>query len=359
MPVLYVFSIIIALSAGSSWAGDTLLSDLEAEIAEMVERTRPNVVTVYARGLRRTDWVSQGSGRLKFGNRTYWQENVGSGLLFDSEGYVLTMGNVVSGASQIAVGFVESEERRAARLVGLDDRSGVAVIKLEGVSGSRGVVSHAPTGNSDRMRPGHWAIIIGNSFGASSASLGLICGTPQRGGLIQLTARACPGNSGAPVFDSRGRVVGILVGALASPQAFRDRIESVADGRFLPVQAGAASLALPINRARVIAHRLIRRRDPGEGWLGVVSRPEERDIEIQGGVPISRVIPDSPADRAGLRPGDLVLEYGRHRILDLYDLVSRVKYTSAGTSVDIQIQRGDQRIELPVEIGRRSAEGTR
>ena len=330
------------------------MSDLEAEIAEMVERTRPNVVTVYARGLRRTDWVSQGSGRLKFGNRTYWQENVGSGLLFDSEGYVLTMGNVVSGASQIAVGFVESEERRAARLVGLDDRSGVAVIKLEGGPGT-----YSPLGNSDRMRPGHWAIIIGNSFGASSASLGLICGTPQRGGLIQLTARACPGNSGAPVFDSKGRVVGILVGALASPQTFRDRIESVAGGRFLPAQAGAASLALPISRARGIAHRLIRRHDPGEGWLGVVSRSEERDIEIQGGVPISRVIPDSPADRAGLRPGDLVLEYGRHRVLDLYDLVSRVKYTSAGTSVDIQIQRGDQRIELPVEIGRRSAEGTR
>ena len=354
MHIVHVFMII--LGVGISWGEETLLSELESEIAEMVARSRPSVVTVYARGVRRPDWTAPTIGRSPLDARAYWQENVGSGLVIDPDGHVLTMGNVVSGASDIAVRFVESEGRRTARLVGLDKRSGIAVIKLEDLFGSG-----ASFGDSDRLRPGHWAIIMGNSFGTSSASLGLICERPDRGGLIQLTARACPGNSGAPVFDSRGQVVGILIAALTSPQAPADDATPPAveqESGLLAADTGAASLALPINRARTIAQRLIQRSRPAPGWLGVVSR-SDGSSGIQGGVPIVRVLPGSPADRAGLVPDDVILAYDRHRILDVYELMDRVEHTAAGTAVDLEIQRGEERMTLPVRIGRQDAEVTR
>jgi len=356
MQILYVFSIIVILRVGTVWGDETLLRELEAEIAEMVERSGPSVVTVYARGVRRPDWTFPGIGRSRFDARAYWQENVGSGLVFDPDGHILTMGNVVSGAAHIAVRFIESEKRRTARLIGLDKRSGIAVIKLEGISGNS-----SRFGDSDRLRPGHWAIIVGNSFGTSSTSLGLICGRAYRGGLIQLTARASPGNSGAPVFDSRGRVVGILVAALTGPYASGDENGASApeqEGPRLVARTGAASLALPINRARTIAQRLIERSRPSPGWLGVVSR-SDGSSGIQGGVPIVQVIPGSPADRAGLLPDDVILEYGRHRVLDLYDLINRVQRTAVDTHVEFGVQRGEERITLPVKIGRQDAEVTR
>ena len=352
----FVHVLTIILRVGTIWGEETLLSELESEIAEMVARSRSSVVTVYAKGVRRPDWTSPAIGRSPLDARVYWQENVGSGLVIDPDGHVLTMGNVVSGATDIAVRFVESEGRRTARLVGLDKRSGIAVIKLEDLSGSR-----ASFGDSDQLRPGHWAIIMGNSFGTSSASLGLICERPDRGGLIQLSARACPGNSGAPVFDSRGEVVGILIAALTSRQVSRDDAAPPAvepRGGLLGADTGAASLALPINRARTIAQRLIQRSRPAPGWLGVVSRPDGSS-GIQGGVPVVRVLPGSPADRAGLAPDDVILEYDRHRVLDLYDLIDRVKHTAAGTAVDLEIQRGEERVTLPVKIGRQDAEVTR
>jgi serine protease Do len=330
--VIRVHLLLLCFVPTTAKAQGTLLREMEAELAAIVQQVHPSVVTILARRPR------QSSETLIPGEeRILWQRNIGSGVIFDREGYILTTTHVVDHATDILVSFVSGGEA-AARLIGSDPESQVAVIKVD----QKCAVS-AKLSDSNRLRPNHWAVILGNSSGLfPSASLGLICGWRDESGLFQIAAPSSPGISGAPVFNSSGEVVGMIVFAIAD------------GGATLSASGGTsgASLAVPINRARMVAHSLVRYGYVEYGWLGVGFAKGDTESEVTG-VRLAHVFEDSPAMAAGLRRGDLILYYGNVPVRSVYHLAEMVRSTLPGTRIPIRIQRDGRQVTCSVIIGSR------
>ncbi|MBI4530306.1 MAG: trypsin-like peptidase domain-containing protein [Candidatus Latescibacteria bacterium] len=313
-------------------AQGTLLREMEAELAAIVQQVHPSVVTIVAHQPRQFDETL-----IPGEEKVLWQRNIGSGVIFDQEGYILTTTHVIDQATDILVSFVSGGEAPA-RLIGGDTESQIAVIKVD----QRCVVS-AKLSDSNYLRLNHWAVILGNSSGLfPSASLGLICGWRDESGLFQIAAPSSPGISGAPVFNSSGEVVGIIVFAI------------VDGGAVLSPSGGTsgASLAVPINRAKMVVHSLIQHGYVEYGWLGVgFAKGDDGSATI--GVRLSHVFGESPAMAAGLRRGDLILQYGNVTVRSVYHLAEMVRSTLPGTRIPIRIQRDGRQTMCSVIVGSR------
>jgi len=336
-------------AASSGLAADgRLLRAMEEEIASIVEKNRSCVVSIHTITTRRLNLGQNASGV-----GVTVRHNVGSGVIFDAGGHILTTAEVVRGADQIQVSLA-SGRMVDADLVAMDEDSKVAVVWL------RGKVPHCPRfGDSDRVRTGHYAFILGNAYGTMAPSMGTVAEFHDDDDLIQISGYARPGNSGAAVFNSEGRVIGIVRGILA--QSHQEEA-SGADGAD---EAGwnavpATLLAIPINQAQEVAQRLI-----SGGWLGMEVKFDPRGTaatsqgETDGpadgaGLPIiSKVVADGPADRAGLQLGDLVVFYNGQKIVDGYHLARLVTETPVGREVQVGLLRDEQSVSVQVRVGQR------
>ncbi|MCD6334866.1 MAG: trypsin-like peptidase domain-containing protein [Candidatus Latescibacteria bacterium] len=323
-PSLVLFLLLLTMgpieSPRSAWGENGVLERMEDEIASIVGKARPLVVSI------RADHPEPGrSGR--------WQRNVGSGVVLDSEGHILTAESVIRGAERIEVVAI-SEKKYPAEPVGFDPESGLAVIRVK-----EPAFSASPFGDSDRVQIGRWTLVVGNSMGVVSASaFGLITGFREGGRWIQINTRIYPGNGGAPLFDSKGRLIGIVIGEL-SPH------------RSDPSRPGvpSATLAIPINEARRVARHLIADGEITYGWLGVTAGPVNTSTE-KPQVMVWQVARHSPAHKAGIRRGDLILTYKGHPIKSVWELAHRVRTTSVGQVVNIGLRRADRRVSMPVRI---------
>jgi len=219
---------------------------------------------------------------------------VGSGVLIDSKGYIITNYHVVENARKIDVTLSEGQKYKG-RLIGYDKRSDLAVIKIEGDN-----FPYLPLGNSDNLQPGQFAIAIGNPYGLNrTVTLGIISALNRTivepngvrlENLIQTDAAINPGNSGGPLLNIKGEVIGI-----------NTAIRSDAQG---------IGFAIPINKAKEIADKLIKEGKITYPWIGIKGYAIEPDylnyikFPVDKGVVIAEVIPGSPADKAGLKGGD-------------------------------------------------------
>ena len=217
----------------------------------------------------------------------------GSGVIVDAQGYILTNAHVVENAAEIEVGLSDDRKFKAT-LVGRDPKTDLAVLRVEAPTGTLPV---AELGDSDRLRVGQWAIAIGNPFGLDrTVTAGIISATgrTQVGvatyeAFIQTDASINPGNSGGPLLNLQGRVIGINTAIVASGQGI--------------------GFAIPINMAREVMGQLISRGRVVRGWLGIVIQDLTADLAAgfglpdTGGVLISDVMKDSPAETAGMRAG--------------------------------------------------------
>jgi serine protease Do len=275
------------------------------------------------------------------GHRPHKVVSLGSGFIVDPAGFVVTNNHVVDGAKDIEVTLNDGKEYPA-KLIGTDSKTDLALLKVDA---GRPLPS-VPFGNSDATRIGDWVLAVGNPFGlGGSVTAGIVSarGRDIDSGpyddFLQIDASINQGNSGGPTFDAEGEVVGINT-AIASPNG-----GSVGIG-----------FAIPSNLAKPIIAELKSQGHIDRGWLGVAIQEVTPDLaqglglEKPQGALIATVQPNSPAEGAGLKAGDVVREYADRIIETPKDLSRAVAETQAGSVVPIRIWRGAQEEQIKVKI---------
>jgi serine protease Do len=274
------------------------------------------------------------------------QRSLGSGFIVDKDGYILTNRHVVEGADEITVSVGRRDY--PAKLVGKDARTDVALLKIE----PRESLTVLALGNSDQTEVGEWVMAIGNPFGlgGQSVTVGIVSykgraltlgmqGTSVD--MIQTDAAINPGNSGGPLMNTRGEVIGI---------------NTLIITRGLPQSAGVG-FAVPVNIAKDILPQLRERGKVVRGWLGVQIQPISEDMartlrmkDARGAI-VSDVTANSPAEKAGVKPGDVIVAADGHEVEDNGDLSSYIASKAPGTTVRLKVVRDGSTTEIPVPLG--------
>ena len=270
------------------------------------------------------------------------QQGLGSGVVITADGYVVTNHHVIDGADDVSVSLGESSRRYAAKVVGRDPGTDLAVLKIEAEN-----LSPATFADSDQVEVGDMVLAIGNPFGVGqSVSRGIVSALSRGMGMgvfedfIQTDAAINPGNSGGALIDTDGRVVGIN-------SAIMTRSGSSAGIGF----------AIPANLTRFVVEQLVNNGKVERGFLGV--RPQELTDELtasfgtEKGALISEVTEGSPAEKAGIKSGDVILRIERTEIRDARHLLLTISKIAPGTEVEVQILRGNARETLRAKLTRR------
>jgi serine protease Do len=278
------------------------------------------------------------------GSRT--QTSLGSGFVIDKDGYILTNRHVIDEADEIQVTLADGRTSYDARLVGKDARTDVALLKIE----PKGPLTVVPLGDSDKVEVAEWVMAIGSPFGlGSTVTVGvvsykgrdLVLGQRNTSvEMIQTDAAINPGNSGGPLVNARGEVVGI--------------------NTLIMTQTGGSAgvgFAVPINAARQILPQLRETGRVTRGWLGVTIQNVSEDLaksyklsEARGAL-VTDLDERGPAAKAGVEPGDIVLEADGRRIEDNSDLSSYISSLAPGTSVRLRLFRNGSEKQLAVPLG--------
>jgi serine protease Do len=270
------------------------------------------------------------------------RSSLGSGFIISSDGYVVTNNHVVASGGDIIVRLSRGTEH-SARVVGTDPPTDLALLKIDAAT-----LAVLPLGDSDRLQVGEPVMAIGNPFGLDqTVTTGIVSakerfiGSGPYDEFVQTDASINPGNSGGPLLDSRGAVVGI------NSAIFSQSGGSIGIG-----------FAIPINLAKTM---LLQLRDQGKvvrGYLGVSVRPvtpeaaESTGLKDQKGVLIESVVEGSPAEKAGVQKGDVIVAVNEQAIGMPPELTRRIVGTPPGTRVELSIVRKGKSITLPVELGR-------
>ncbi len=308
----------------------SVLKGIEEERAEILEKNRPGVVRIHA------SYTQIGAGEgLQYGKGFMH----GTGFILDSKGNIITVHRAVKDADEIWV-TLGTGRRLQARFVASDPVSEVAVIRVE----AEGLQPIA-IGNSDQVRIGHYAFILGNSFGNLMPSFGMVHNVDRIQDLIHISAPVHLSFGGAPVFCSTGEILG-LVWALP-PDPWSDILPEGAPGARMAQEIPTTVFVVPINRAIRIAQRLISGSRTAYGWLGVVGK---YDLEYHG-VRVDGILLNGPAARSGIVRGDLIISFQEQQVESAEHLQSLVLSTTPGTEIRMKIKRGEQPDTPHVEVG--------
>jgi len=288
-----------------------------------------------------------------FGGRdnVYHQQSLGSGFVWSGDGIIVTNNHVVEGASSITVNFNDGTQLKA-KLIGVDPDSDVAVLRVDAKN-----LTTAPIGTSSDLMIGETVVAVGNPFGLSGtvttgvvSALGRSVPSKEQGrtytDFIQTDASINPGNSGGPLLNIEGKVIGINTAIYA--------------------QAQGIGFAIPVDRAKKVIQDLLRFGQVHTAWIGAVTStltPEEArrtGVRVQHGAMVARVFGGSPAQQAGMRPGDVITAVGG-RAVDSRESFSTLTATaSPGQNIDLTVARGaaSQRITVrpidpPKDLGMR------
>jgi serine protease Do len=315
-------------------------------ITQAVARVAPAVVTVQTQVVER---VARDIFEEFFGGRSGERSTagIGSGFVARSDGIIVTNAHVVAGATRIVVMMRDGTSHQA-ELVGADETNDLAVIRIR-ASG----LPVAPLGNSDDLLLGEWAIAIGNPYGfilgnpEPSVTTGVVSGvgrnlTARAEGasayfdMIQTDASINPGNSGGPLVNATGEVVGV-----------NSSIFSTTGGSI------GLGFAIPINRVRRVVEDLLQHGVVRRAWVGVKVRvdpsADPRGIGAAG-VTVELVTPGSPADQAGVRPGDLILEARGRPVRSPFDWEGRLLDLRVGEVLPVRLRRGNRDMDVRVTV---------
>jgi len=275
-------------------------------------------------------------------------QSLGSGFIIDASGVILTNAHVVKDAESILVRLQDKRELPA-KVLGLDERSDVAVLKVE-ASG----LPVAKLGNSDQVEVGEWVLAIGSPFGLDfTATQGIVSALARNlpddtyVPFIQTDAAVNPGNSGGPLFNTKGEVIGI-----------NSQIYSRSGGYM------GLSFAIPINTATQVADQLRSGGKVVRGWLGVMIQPIDADLAKSFGLDrprgalVAQVQPDSPAAKAGVKSGDVILKFNGQPIDSTGQLPAKVAATAVGSKAALVILRDGKEKTLDVTIEKLKDENT-
>src|SRR2546430_8344875 len=272
--------------------------------------------------------------------RPYKAKSLGSGFIIDTKGYILTNNHVVENADEIVVKLLTGKEFKA-KVVGRDPKTDIARIEVHGASDLTPVV----LGDSDGLKVGQWGVAIGNPFGLENTVTAGIVSALRRAinqgtydNIIQTDAAINPGNSGGPLINTRGEVVGI-----------NTAIFSRGGGNI------GIGFAIPISLTKEIVPQLKEKGHVTRGWLGVMIQKVTPDIAESLGLPepkgalVADVVKDGPAEVAGVKQGDVIVEFDGKPVSDSAELPLLVARTPVGKSVLFRVRRGDNPIFLAVK----------
>jgi serine protease Do len=206
-------------------------------------------------------------------------------------------------------------------------------------------------GDSDGLRVGHYAFILGNSFGNLTPSFGFAQEIDRTQDLIHIAAPVHPGYGGAPVFCSTGEVVGMVWAAVDPWSAFRAPDREGAVGPVAWQEAQTTVYVVPINRAARIAGQLSKARQPVYGYLGI-----QGELYPDGGVRVVDIAADGPAASSGISTGDLIMSYEGAPVQNLWHFIYMVLTTTPGTSANLDLLRNGQRVAAEVRVGQMAPE---
>ncbi len=263
-------------------------------------------------------------------------QSLGSGVITSSDGYILTNAHVIANADEIVVKLHDNRELNA-EVVGLDERSDVGLLKINATD-----LPTAEIGDSSELRVGEWLLAIGAPFGLDyTATQGIVSALNRSlpndtyTSFIQTDVAVNPGNSGGPLFNADGEVVGI------NAQIFSRT------GGYMGL-----SFAVPINTAMEVARQLRESGKVERGYLGVTVQPVDRGLAESFGLDktigalVAEVMPDSPAAAAGFQAGDVILEFDGKPVQDSSDLPPLVGRTPVGSEAEVVIMREGERQTL-------------
>ncbi|PMB48972.1 serine protease [Fischerella thermalis CCMEE 5205] len=275
---------------------------------------------------------------------------IGSGFIINSNGEILTNAHVVNGADRVTVTLKDGRTFKG-KVMGADPVTDVAVVKIQ--ANNLPVVT---LGNSDQLKPGQWAIAIGNPLGLdNTVTEGIVSATgrssyqvgvpDERVNFIQTDAAINPGNSGGPLLNASGQVIGINTAIIQNAQGL--------------------GFAIPINTAETIANQLIASGTVKHPYLGiqmVTLTPEVKQqinsdpnaqisVNESQGVLVVKVMPDSPAAKDGIHAGDVILKVNNQLVTKANDLQQAVEHSSVGGNLQLEIRRNGQTIKLSVQPG--------
>ncbi len=272
------------------------------------------------------------------------QQGLGSGVIVSEDGYILTNNHVIANADEIQVGF-EDGRHVPATLVGTDPKSDIAVIKVEAKN-----LPAVEMGDSDGLEVGEWVLAVGSPFSENlshSVTAGIISamgrsyvGLTDYEDYIQTDAAINPGNSGGALVDTEGKVIGINT-AIATRTGGSQGV----------------GFAIPINMARNIMDSLIKDGKVTRGWLGVMIQnvtdeiAEARGLTVSEGVIVGDVTSGSPAEKAGLKRGDVIIELNSVTMKSTAQLRNLVARTKPGTRVDLTVLRDRQKKNVSLVLG--------
>ena len=317
--------------------------DVPAGFADLAERASPGVVniktskTVHAQEIPRVFEEFFGFPHPGRGGRERKVPSLGTGFVISPDGFIATNNHVIADVDSITVVFEDGKELDA-EIIGRDPKTDIALIRVKADD-----LFSLPLGNSDSVRPGEWVVAIGNPFGLEhTVTAGIVSakhrfiGQGSYDDYIQTDAAINPGNSGGPLLNLSGEVVGI--NTLINPQA------------------NTIGFAVPINMAKDILPMLRASGRVTRGWLGVMINPvrpefmEHLDVESDTGALVSQVLPNGPAEAAGIQEYDIIIEFDGQSVDTMNDLPRLVARTPVDKKVEVVVLREGKRKTLTARI---------
>lgn len=339
-------------STGGAFAQDAFSGN---PIVSIVKKSSPAVVNIDTETMVRQRVMTNPFGRDPFfeeffgedffggggtKERVVPQRGKGSGFLVSKDGYILTNNHVVEGADKIKVTLLDGRSFDAKK-VGQDPTFDLAVIRIKASA-----LPFLPLGDSDATEVGEWVVAIGNPLGFENSVTAGVVSAKNRTlqapgvnfqGFMQTDAAINPGNSGGPLIDLKGRVVGINTAIVPYAQGI--------------------GFAVPVNMAKQIMDDLIKHGEVRRGWLGATVQPltpalvDAYKIPVREGSIISAIQPGSPADKYGLKRGDVIVSIGGQPIKNSQDVVFSVRNKLAGDKVGFEVLRDGTRKNIDVVLG--------
>ena len=350
---------------GEENAATDSAASLQTAFIKVAKDVGPSVVGVYNIQKSRVMGYGVRSGRyfdldelLRQYDTPIERRSIGSGVIIDPAGYILTNEHVVGDADAIEV-ILPDGRKFSGRVAGKDARSDMAVIKIDAAG-----LPAATLGDSDGVKTGQWAIAIGNPFGIveenpmPTMTVGVVSALHRKlggtavggryyGDLIQTDAAINPGNSGGPLLNLKGEVVGINAAIISPSGAY-----------------AGIGFAIPVNRAKEVLDQLKRGKAIEYGWLGVGVQPLDKELSEEFKLPdvsgalVVTVVPGSPAASSGLVVGDVIRECGGRPVRDADALMEEIGRTQAGKGMKLKVMREGKELVIDATVGRKGEKVT-
>jgi len=333
-----VQQLIPAVSSSSTQSLNLNMTEVETTITQAVKAVGPAVVTV----------VGTLPGQQTFFGQSAEREVSGSGFFVSDQGYIITNNHVVEGSKSVRVILSNGSEQNVT-VVGTDKYNDIAVLKTDGA-----VPAVAALGNSDVLQPGESVIAIGSPLGdfKNTVTVGVVSATGrsidtgagyQIEGLVQTDAAINQGNSGGPLLNLAGQVIGVNT--------------LIVRGSGSGAVAEGLGFAIPIDTAQAVASQIIQQGYFAHPFLGIAYQPispaiaKAYNLPVQWGVYVSRVASGSPASEAGLQRGDIITKVGGVALDDTHSYLNTLYTYQPGNQVTLSLVREGQTLEVEVTLG--------